>query len=92
MPLRAVPIPVGDAMPRGRGRAPSEALASWSWHPSLAWGSQPDGGREVLHQPRGSRRKAQPGPWPQVWRGCVFYTLNRSLSPAMALEPDPAGG
>lgn len=82
MPLRAVPIPVGDAMPRGRGRAPSEALASWSWHPSLAWGSQPDGGREVLHQPRGSGRKAQPGPWPQVWRAV-------SSAPSTGAPPRP---
>lgn len=92
MPLPAVPIPVGDIMPRGRGRAPSEAPASWSWRPSLARGSKPDGGREVLHQPRGSSRKAQPGPWPQVWRGLCLPHPQQETLPTMALETDPAGG
>lgn len=59
MPLWAVPIPVGDVMPRRRG-GPSEALASWSWHPSLAWGSQPEVGGGIASAQ--GEVEAQPGP------------------------------
>lgn len=75
VPPRAMPIPVGDVMPRGE-EGPLEALACWSWHPSLAWGLQPSRVREGLHQPRGRGRKAQAGfqPWARK-----IHTINRSL-------------
>lgn len=87
-PLRVVPIPVGDVMPRRRGRAPSEALASWPWHPSLAWGSQPDGGREVLRQPRGRGRRPSLAPGHR-YGGAVRSTPSTGAPHPMTSEPVP---
>lgn len=81
MPLRAVPIPVGDVMPRGRGGLPQKLLPpgpgtqAWPGAPS-----QMEAGRYCI-SPGGKAGKARAGPWPQVWRGPVIHTLSGSPAP-----------
>lgn len=81
MPLWAVPIPVGDVMPRGRGGLPQKLLPpgpgtqAWPGAPS-----QMEAGRYCI-SPGGKAGKARAGPWPQVWRGPVIHTLSGSPAP-----------
>lgn len=95
MPLWAVPTPVGDVMPGGRGGLPQKLLPpgpgtqAWPGAPS-----QTEAARYCI-SPGGKAGKAQAGPWPQVWRGPVTHTLSGSPAPrglkpcARCVDPPP---